>query len=110
VSTNFVASHPQPARVQSARALPRGTRRLVLGAETFYYAVSRGSVTLLLASSRQGIAYDKWVLTLAEVTGRSWNVLERGQWKKTSDGALTPGDLRRFLERWDRVTLPAIPS
>jgi hypothetical protein len=56
-------------------------------------------VVLFLASRRSGIVYDKWVFSLAEVTGRSWNVLERGQWKKTSDGALTPGVLRQFIDR-----------
>ncbi len=93
-------------RTGTARTLPRKIRRLVLGAETFYYQVTQGHVTLFLASKGPSIAWDKWVLSPVEVTGRSWNVLERGQWKKTSDGMITPADLRRFLAGWDRVTVP----
>ena len=32
------------------------------------------------------------------VTGRTNAVLERGQWKKTSDGYVTPGMVRRWLD------------
>lgn len=33
----------------------------------------------------------------SEVTGRDWNTLERGQWKKTNDGMVCPGHVRGWI-------------
>lgn len=40
----------------------------------------------------------KVVASFPAVTGRSWNIIERGQHKKTSDGMITPKHCKAFLE------------
>lgn len=35
----------------------------------------------------------------SKVTGRSWEVIEKGQLKKTSDGKITPSDVRSWIQK-----------
>jgi hypothetical protein len=37
------------------------------------------------------------VVDYHKLTGRSWDVIERGQWKKTSDGMITPACVKRYI-------------
>lgn len=47
-----------------------------------------------------------------EITGRTFAIFERGQWKRTSDGMVKPGQvlgLIRRTVRGDTRTLPKLP-
>lgn len=86
-------------RAATARSLPSGVRRLVLASGTWHFRVTGQSAILFSPErDRKGDPYDKWVVDLSTLTGRDWNTLERGQWKRTSDGMVTPGVVREFIE------------
>lgn len=36
---------------------------------------------------------------VTEVTGLQWDDVERGQWKRTSDGMITPGQVRAWIDK-----------
>lgn len=71
----------------------RKRRRITVRGEVFTYTIGTGSVRITWpdGSSR--------AVLLTVVTGRSEDVLERGQWKKTSDGMVTPKDIAAYIER-----------
>lgn len=41
----------------------------------------------------------KKIVTLAIITGRTPDTIDRGKWKKTSDGMVTPSDIKAYIER-----------
>jgi hypothetical protein len=36
-------------------------------------------------------------VTAPQIKGDDWNVWERGQWKRTSDGMMRPGEVAAFI-------------
>lgn len=42
---------------------------------------------------------NKFVETLNNVAERSWNLIERGRWKETSDGSIMPADVAWYIEK-----------
>jgi len=33
------------------------------------------------------------------ITGRTWDIIERGKYKKTSDGMVTPSQIRQYVDK-----------
>lgn len=70
----------------------RGVRRLHIDGVEYLYSIT-GSKVLFFLEGR------KIVADFTEVTGRTLDVLERGEWKRTCDGMVTPRDCKAFLVR-----------
>jgi len=68
-----------------------GARRIVVNGEVWQYKIGRSYVHIWTPRGR------KLIKRAHEVAGRTPDVLERGQWKKTSDGMITPADVERFV-------------
>lgn len=41
----------------------------------------------------------KEVIDYSTLTGRSWDIIERGMRKKTSDGMITPKHIKDYIEK-----------
>ncbi len=41
---------------------------------------------------------NKWLVDFSEITGRSWDVIERGQRKKTLDGIVMPIHIATYIQ------------
>jgi len=67
-------------------------RVIVIRDEKWICDFGRGAVGI-----RSPIDGHRTIVGYSELTGRSWNVLERGQWKKTRDGMVCPGHVRRYI-------------
>ena len=65
-------------------------RKLVVDGSTWLVRVGTSAM-----EARNGTA--KLVIPLDRVTGRTWDVLERGRHKKTSDGMVTPSMMERAI-------------
>jgi len=74
------------------------SRVIVIEGETWYYQIGGYSCAFW------GPDGKKHVGKADVVANRSWDVLERGQWKKTSDGMITPKDIRRYIQEHIRIT------
>ena len=59
------------------------------------YSVGRGSVRF---TGPNGKSFH---VSCGRVTGRTEDTFARGRWKQTTDGMVTPRDIRRFLETND---------
>jgi len=68
-------------------------RKIHTGTQVWEYRIGKGAVVIQPPDGRKKIVVD-----LSTLTGRSWNVLERGQHKMTSDGMVTPGDVKKYIE------------
>lgn len=64
---------------------------LVLPSGTWRYRVGHRFVVLY---SPVG---TKHVVDISTITGRSWDTIERGRWKRTMDGAVLPSDIRKCV-------------
>lgn len=72
----------------------KGLRKIVVpGPEHWTYKVFL-SCTLLFDPKGK-----KYVVPTTHMTGRDWNTLERGQWKKTDDGWVTPRHIAEFIQQ-----------
>lgn len=65
-------------------------RAITVDGKLYYYRVGRGRVAIYGEGAR-------FIPSCAEVIGVSEATFERGQWKKTSDGQVTPGLLARWI-------------
>lgn len=36
----------------------------------------------------------------SKLTGKPWSTIERGQWKRTSDGMITPKDVETYIRKY----------
>lgn len=68
-------------------------RKLVLESGTWEFKVGRGFVQIVSPSGK------RHVRDIPKVKGITWDDFERGHWKKTSDAALTPGEIRTYIEK-----------
>jgi hypothetical protein len=67
-------------------------RRLQIGTEVWEYLIGRCFAVIRSPKTRK-----KTSVTLSVLTGRSVYALERGLWKKTSDGMVGPSHVRAFI-------------
>lgn len=70
-------------------------RKMVVGTETWKYRIT-GSGGWVSIRSPAGGCYN---VPATEVTGLSWNAIERGHWKKTPDGSITPKQVRAYIDK-----------
>ena len=68
-------------------------RKMVLASGTWKYVVGRGCVRVVAPNGRAAVV---WISTLK---GISEEAFERGRWKRTRDGAVTPREVRAWIER-----------
>lgn len=64
-------------------------RKIVVDGSTYEYHVGRSYV----------VFDNGHRVKLNEITGRDWDTIERGQWKKTSDGMVTPKHIAEYLRK-----------
>ncbi len=69
----------------------KGARSLSINGDIWWYRVGKGDIEVWDPNGK------KHVTNMRIVTKRSWDVIERGQWKKTSDGAVTPKDVTNWI-------------
>jgi hypothetical protein len=67
-------------------------RKLTFRGETWTYVVGKSVVRFTRPDGRS------FPVDAHLVAGRPPSVLERGRWKQTQDGMITPGDIHRFLD------------
>lgn len=83
-------------------------RRVLIGEEAWGYHIGRGSA--VIQSPKTG---KKTIVYLTRLTGRDVNTFERGQYKGTSDGMVTPAHVRNFIlahgEELHRGSLDPVP-
>lgn len=70
-------------------------RKLHINGKVYQYKVGKGgsNVTVKFPTSEK-VTFDGH-----EITGRSGWTMEKGQYKGTSDGMITPGQIKTFLLR-----------
>jgi len=70
-----------------------GYRRVMMGEEEWGFRVGRGHAVILAPSGR------RTPVTLSALTGRHPDVIEKGQWKRTSDGMVTPMHIKAYIQK-----------
>jgi len=68
-------------------------RKVQVGGETWEFMTGKGAA--VIKNPRTG---KKTIVDYSILTSRTWNVIERGQWKKTIDGMVTPGHVKAYIE------------
>lgn len=68
-------------------------RRLVIGDAEWHYFVGAETVKVWAPDGKTS------TVPCHEVVGVSSSDYERGKWKRTSDGQVTPGRVRMYIER-----------
>ena len=68
-------------------------RTLSIGDQNWQYTIGKVSVVIKDPQGKRQ-SFPVW-----EVKGVSVEVFERGQWKKTSDGSVTPKDIRSYIDK-----------
>lgn len=82
-----------------------GDRTLRIGAEVFKFRIGKKHVVIKPPEGylQKG---DRMVVDFSTLTGEPWHVIERGQSKRTSDGMITPGKIRAYIETlWPSLRL-----
>lgn len=67
-------------------------RKIVVDNETWEYMIGKNNVVLKNPRDEK-----KTILTLEKVTGRSAEAIRFGKENKTTDGMVTPSDLKKFI-------------
>jgi hypothetical protein len=71
----------------------KGEREARVGDETWGFRMGRQNVVIVTPDGRKSF------VDFVTLTGRSWGTLERGQWKGTSDGMVTPEHVKRYIRK-----------
>jgi hypothetical protein len=69
-------------------------RKIDVDGEEWEFSTGKGNA--VIKNPRTG---KKAIVDYSILTGRTWNVLERGQWKKTIDGMVTPGHVSGYIRK-----------
>jgi hypothetical protein len=72
-----------------------GWRNLIVDGKKYRW---RGS-SFVVIQDEHGKRVGKAQLSAPEIKGEDWNVWERGQWKRTNDGMMRPGEVAAFIRR-----------
>jgi len=67
-------------------------RNMVIGEQTWQFRFGAQSVVI---KSPEG---KSTIVDYSKLTGKSWGIIERGQYKKTEDGMVTPRFVRKYIE------------
>jgi hypothetical protein len=65
-----------------------------VGGKIWKYRVGRSNVVI---NSPEG---KRITVNHSELTGRTWDTIERGQWKRTQDGMILPCHVKEYVERY----------
>ena len=77
-------------------------RHVLVGDQSWGYTIGT-SAAVIVAPNGQ-----KTTVFLHTLTGRDPNIIERGRYKRTSDGAVLPSEVKRYIERHAKeLLLPA---
>ena len=68
-------------------------RKLAIGEAVWEYQLGKGNAVIKSPDNK------KTVVAYTKLTGRSWDILERGQYKKTSDGMVTPKHIKDYIQK-----------
>jgi hypothetical protein len=71
----------------------RGARALDVDGQQWWFRVGHGAIEIWPPDG------TKHVTDMCKVTGRDWDTIERGQWKKTEDGMVKPGHVRGYIRK-----------
>lgn len=82
----------------------KGERQARVGDETWGFKLGRQHVVLVAPDGH------KSVVDFSALTGRSWDTLERGMWKGTSDGMVTPEHVKRYIRKHRDALVGARPT
>lgn len=70
-------------------------RKVHVGGEVWEFQTGKGNA--VIRNPRTG---KKTIVDYAKLTGRDWNTIERGQWKRTTDGMVTPADVKAYIGKY----------
>jgi hypothetical protein len=71
----------------------KGERRLDVDGELWSFKIGKGAAVIVAPNG------EKNVVSLTTLTGRSPDIIERGQWKGTRDGMVVPDHVRNYVRR-----------
>lgn len=78
-------------------------RTMQLTEGTWRYRFGEGAAVIRFPNDGKSVVVDYAILT-----GRTPDTIERGQWKKTSDGMVSPGHVRGWIRRhFDPANMPS---
>jgi len=70
----------------------KSKRKIIINGDTYKYIIGKGNVVIWAPNKK------KIVVDFSTLTGRSWDAIERGQWKNTRDGMITPKDIANYIQ------------
>jgi len=68
-------------------------RKIVVDNVTWYWFAGKSSAVIKFPEP----SGKKQIVSYAQLTGRSWETLEKGLHKKNEDGMITPGDVSKYI-------------
>jgi hypothetical protein len=71
----------------------KGERRIEVDGVTWRYRFGCDNVVIVLRNGK------KVIVNYSTLTGRTPDLIERGQWKGTSDGMVTPEHVRHYIRK-----------
>lgn len=71
-------------------------RKITVGDLDYRWIVSKSKVVIYSPSNEGPV---KHAVSISDVTGRTLDAVERGRWKKTSDGMVTPRQVAKYIEK-----------
>lgn len=72
----------------------KGVRRLAVNGQVWWWCYGGGNAALWPPGGAR-----KAIVSAMALTGRWPDTFERGQWKRTTDGMITPGMVRAYVDR-----------
>jgi hypothetical protein len=72
----------------------RGARAIDVDGQRWWFFVGRGHGLLIWSPSG-----EKHLTSWSGVTGLDPDTIDRGQWKKTTDGMVKPGQVRGYIRK-----------
>lgn len=67
-------------------------RKIVVAGVEYQYKV--GSGTVKIVGPHSSVAVE-----IPVIKGSTWDIFERGQWKRTSDGMVRPAEIAAYIQR-----------
>jgi hypothetical protein len=68
-------------------------RKMTVDGENWEFKIGRSNVHMRAPDGKGH------VVNFSQLTGRSWDTLERGQHKRTTDGMVKPGHVRGWIQK-----------
>jgi hypothetical protein len=68
-------------------------RKVHINGQVYQYKVGKGSTRIILPNGTTTHAFNH------TIKGVTPDTFDRGQWKRTSDGSVTPAEVKAYIER-----------